>query len=162
MKLNKLLYFAQGYNLALLDKPLFNDVIEAWQYGPVIKNVYQSFNNKENISQTYGTFSLNAFDGWTIKLLLAVIDDYGKYSSSKLIEITHKKNSPWGNVYSPNKNNIISQESIKSYFKNKNNPPSIHNINLDKIGYIGKRDNSSDPIILPKDWDDEEDYIFGG
>ena len=156
LKLNKLLYFAQGYSLSLYNKPLFNENIEAWQYGPVVANVYHKFksSNKENIANTYGKFSYDIFGSDTIELLLAVINDYGKYSSSKLIEITHEKGSPWYMVYSENANNIIPNNSIKEYFKN----ISITQPNLKKIDYIGKRDDNSKPLLLPADWDDEEDY----
>lgn len=156
LKLNKLLYFAQGYSLALYNAPLFSENIEAWQYGPVVSNVYHKFksNNKENIANTYGNFSHDIFDSDTIELLLAVINDYGKYSSSKLIEITHEKGSPWDMVYSENANNIISNSSIKEYFKN----VSISKANLDKLEYIGKREDTLKPLLLPADLDDGEDY----
>lgn len=81
-------------------------------------------------------------------------DDYGKYSSSKLIEITHEKGSPWDMVYSENVNNIIPNNTIKEYFKN----ISISQPNLKKIEYIGKRDDNSKPLLLPADWDDKENY----
>ena len=132
LKLNKLLFFAQRYSLALYDKPLFS----------------------ENIAHTYGSFSLDMFDSNTIEILLAVINDYGKYSSSKLIEITHEKGSPWDMVYSENVNNIIPNNTIKEYFKN----ISISQPNLKKIEYIGKRDDNSKPLLLPADWDDKENY----
>jgi uncharacterized phage-associated protein len=35
LKLNKLLYYAQGASLARTGNTLFNDSIEAWPYGPV-------------------------------------------------------------------------------------------------------------------------------
>lgn len=36
LKLVKLCYIAQGFSLAVLDRPIFNDDrIEAWKYGPV-------------------------------------------------------------------------------------------------------------------------------
>ncbi|KJW07325.1 Panacea domain-containing protein [Orientia tsutsugamushi] len=34
LKLQKLVYFAQGAHLALFDKPLFKEDIEAWENGP--------------------------------------------------------------------------------------------------------------------------------
>ena len=43
LKLVKLCYIAQGLSLALLDKPLFSEPIEAWQYGPVVPSVYHEF-----------------------------------------------------------------------------------------------------------------------
>lgn len=157
--LHKLLYFAQGYSLALYNTPLFDEDIEAWKYGPVVPSIYQTYkyNKKENISKIKGDFSLDKYDSKTIELLLAVINDYGKYSSSELINITHEKGSPWDMVYKENENNIISKESILKYFKN-NNLAKINNTNLDNIEYIGKRDNTSKLLVLPADYDDKEDY----
>ncbi|MFK5281891.1 Panacea domain-containing protein, partial [Lacticaseibacillus paracasei] len=43
LKLLKLLYYAQGTCLALLDRPLFSETIEAWRHGPVVPSVYQAF-----------------------------------------------------------------------------------------------------------------------
>ena len=39
MKLQKMLYYQQGFHLAYFDTPLFDDEIEAWMYGPVVKSV---------------------------------------------------------------------------------------------------------------------------
>lgn len=157
--LHKFLYFAQGYSLALYNTPLFDEDIEAWKYGPVVPSVYQTYkyNKKENISKIKGDFSLDKYDSKTIELLLAVINDYGKYSSSELINITHEKGSPWDMVYKENENNIISKESIAEYFKN-NKLANIHNTNIENIEYIGKRDNNSKLLVLPAEWDDKEDY----
>ena len=49
LKLNKILYYAQGHYLKNYGKPLFEDAIEAWQHGPVVHSVYHSykcFNNQ--------------------------------------------------------------------------------------------------------------------
>src|SRR5258708_36262190 len=44
MKLQKLIYFAHGWHLALYDgEPLINEEIQAWQYGPVVQSVYHEF-----------------------------------------------------------------------------------------------------------------------
>ena len=43
LKLQKLLYYAQGWHLAFFDKPLFRDSIEAWVHGPVVPSVYSLF-----------------------------------------------------------------------------------------------------------------------
>ena len=36
LKLQKLVYYAQGFALVLLEKPLFPERIEAWIHGPVV------------------------------------------------------------------------------------------------------------------------------
>jgi uncharacterized phage-associated protein len=43
MKLQKLIYFAHGWSLALTDIPLITEHPEAWDYGPVIPSVYHEF-----------------------------------------------------------------------------------------------------------------------
>ncbi|MGO9794311.1 MAG: Panacea domain-containing protein [Solirubrobacteraceae bacterium] len=40
MKLQKLVYYAQAWHLALHDKPLFREAIEAWANGPVVRELY--------------------------------------------------------------------------------------------------------------------------
>ena len=47
LKLQKLLYLAQGYSYAFYDRPLFKDDLEGWVHGPVVRNVYDIFNAPE-------------------------------------------------------------------------------------------------------------------
>ena len=39
LKLQKLLYYVQGFHLAVFGEPLFEEEIEAWMYGPVVPSV---------------------------------------------------------------------------------------------------------------------------
>ena len=43
LKLQKLLYYAQGIHLALNGQPLYPERIEAWQHGPVVPEIYHAF-----------------------------------------------------------------------------------------------------------------------
>ena len=40
MKLQKLLYYSQAWWLAGMDSDLFSDDIEAWPWGPVVRDIY--------------------------------------------------------------------------------------------------------------------------
>ncbi len=40
LKLQKLLYFCQGFTLAMTGKPLFSEAIVAWEHGPVVREVW--------------------------------------------------------------------------------------------------------------------------
>ena len=41
LKLQKMLYYEQGFHLAAFDTPLFDENIEAWMFGPVVPEVYE-------------------------------------------------------------------------------------------------------------------------
>lgn len=45
LKLQKLLYYQQGFHLAAFDAPLFNDSMESWMYGPVVPVVYDTYSH---------------------------------------------------------------------------------------------------------------------
>lgn len=43
MKLQKLIYFAHGWHLAIYGEPLIDESVEAWAWGPVISSIYHDF-----------------------------------------------------------------------------------------------------------------------
>ncbi|MFZ4665312.1 MAG: Panacea domain-containing protein [Prochlorotrichaceae cyanobacterium] len=43
LKLQKLVYYAQAWHLALYDAPLFAEDFQAWVHGPVIPSLYQKY-----------------------------------------------------------------------------------------------------------------------
>lgn len=112
LKLQKLLYYAQGSYLGLYDKPLFDDAIFAWKHGPVVEGVYHEF--KQNGSRGIVEFD-NApiLDDETENVLKQVYDVFGKYSAWGLREMTHNE-TPWK---STKLNHVIDIELIKEYFK---------------------------------------------
>ena len=57
LKLQKLLYFAQGFSYAFYDKELFNDDFEAWVHGPVIPSIYHEY-KKDLSAYAHKSFSL--------------------------------------------------------------------------------------------------------
>ena len=48
MKLQKLLYYVQGFHIAVFNRPLFNEDIEAWMYGPVVPAGYEYYQENGN------------------------------------------------------------------------------------------------------------------
>ncbi|PZT48397.1 hypothetical protein B6S12_04185 [Helicobacter valdiviensis] len=128
LKLQKLLYYSQGYYSALYNKPLFDEEIRAWEHGPVVKEVYDHFKNlngntipasKENILNKQELKNISPEQKETIN---EVYELMGQYSAWKLREKTHNE-SPWLETYDEknkmnDEKNIISKEKIKKYFKN--------------------------------------------
>ena len=113
MKLQKLLYYAQGFYLAMYDKALFQDEFEAWEHGPVIPNLYRKFSK-------YGSSAIPKPEFFTFRpytdeekeFLREIYNAYGQFSAWALSEMTHKT-LPWKNA---RRNEIISKESMKEYF----------------------------------------------
>lgn len=110
MKLQKLIYFAHGWHLALYNDPLINEEIQAWQYGPVVQSVYHEFKEfgAEAISKIGTEFDLTSGelvtpripfdDARTMALLNKIWEIYGKYSGIQLSHLTHAPQSAWSKV----------------------------------------------------------------
>ena len=90
MKLQKLVYYAQGLHLVVFDKPLFNDSIEAWTYGPVVPRLYHEYKkfDKGGIPP-YDGFDPSKIDKVTQDFLDEVYTVFGQFSAIRLMEISH-------------------------------------------------------------------------
>ncbi|MBS0351571.1 MAG: SocA family protein [Proteobacteria bacterium] len=117
MKLSKLVYIAHGWSLALLNRPLIKEPIEAWKFGPVIESLYHEFKRFGNTNINMFAIADNIEEEEIVALLNKVWSGYKKYSAYELSNWTHIKDSPWDQVYSPKKKNqVIDNETIKEYF----------------------------------------------
>lgn len=119
LKLQKLLYFAQGISFCMHDEALFDDDFEAWVHGPVIKKIYFEYREYgyEPIDIKYDVKFNNKA---TIDVLEYVKRVYGKYDGKYLENITHNQ-EPWNQAregLDPDEkiNKTISKESIANYF----------------------------------------------
>jgi len=117
LKLQKLLYYLQGYWLVIFNKPLFEEDIEAWMYGPVVPSVYEYFKGygsraimPDDVSETEEL----SFDEDEGDLFVNVLEEYGQFSAVKLMEMTHSE-LPWKSV-ATGKGNVISHDSLVKYF----------------------------------------------
>lgn len=117
LKLQKMLYYLQGFFIAVFDKKLFEEPIEAWQYGPVVRDAY--FHFKE-----FGPASISLKGDEKIidlthnedELFREVMEEYGQFSAIKLMNMTHEE-LPWKKTFSENPQGEISYELLKEYFK---------------------------------------------
>lgn len=120
MKLQKLIYIANGVCLAKNDEPLIIEQIEVWPYGPVIRSVYNTYKifGNSNISpKFFGSFDLG--EDLDNKAMLAFQDAWniGKdISAIKLSNWTHNPDSPWTKAKSENLF-TIPDEYMQNYFK---------------------------------------------
>ncbi len=117
MKLQKLVYYAQGFSLALTGKPLFDEPIEAWMHGPVVADLYHRFSEfGGNPIPLSNTFNPSVLSRDHRALIEEVFDVYGQYSAWKLRQLTHEE-SPWmDNYVEGSYSREIPQDEMRRYF----------------------------------------------
>lgn len=115
LQLQKILYYIQGaYIKKTNGEILFKNKIGAWQYGPVVPDVYDEFYgySSSNINIKYSTDELCE----DIKNIIdPVIEEKSKISAWILVEQTHKE-LPWMKSYEEGRKNDITLDIMKRYF----------------------------------------------
>lgn len=117
LKLQKLVYYAQGFSLALTGKPLFNETIEAWQHGPVVPSLYRSLkkHGSEPIPSPENGINLENYPVDVTELLDEVYSVYGQFSASKLRNMTHQE-PPWTEAMGFGASHPINHQTMREYF----------------------------------------------
>jgi uncharacterized phage-associated protein len=113
MKLQKLVFYAHAWWLAIKGEPLFEEDIQAWPWGPVIPSLYQqfrAFGRSPIVGQRAETFvnrgsavsSLNWHfgrpdqpSGEVTEFLKSVWESHKKYTGIQLSNATHDPGEPW-------------------------------------------------------------------
>lgn len=114
MKLQKLVYYAQGLYLVIYNSPLFKERIEAWTYGPVIRDLYHTYKNYEASGiPADADFNPSSIDDDTKGFLDEIHDVFGQFSAIRLMDIAHSDQC-WIDAGSGNK---ISHKSMKKCLK---------------------------------------------
>jgi len=151
MKLQKLVYFAHGWHLALTGRPLLSEPIQAWSYGPVIYSIYSEFKKygdqpitsraqeirveNDGVATYEPDIKMENQDlSWGKSVSKAIIERvwalYKDYTGIQLSNLTHTEGTPWLTI----KNTFpdgkiprginIPNELIKKFFKQKMEQPS--------------------------------------
>lgn len=130
MQLLKLIYIAHGWHLATIGKPLIDEPVLAWRYGPVVRSVYREF--REYGGKPIAARAIDNSRGWpsiaqlqatkqTELVLDKVWSEYGQYSGPQLMHLTHQPDSPWFEVWhnqggKDHVNAVIDDDQIKEHF----------------------------------------------
>jgi uncharacterized phage-associated protein len=92
LRLQKLLYYCQGWCLALLDRPLFAQPIEAWTNGPVVKDVYQLFAGQRcGITPDVAGEPTAPLTATEAALVRMVWSEYARHTPGELVRMTHEE-----------------------------------------------------------------------
>ena len=139
MKLQKLVFLAHGWHLAIYKAPLVREEIEAWQWGPVISDLYHEVKEfgRESIRgritdlgileldevEFYGAeiHEIPEYDSRTMGLLEEVWEVYQGFTGFQLSNWLHVEGSPWHQVCNQDGgiglHEIISNDIIREYYE---------------------------------------------
>lgn len=96
LKLQKLLYYAEGWFLALHGRSLFADTIQAWPRGPAVYRVWKTYSDYQwkPIRKSVAPPDVSRMAEDHLEELMA---EYGNFSAYTLERMTHEE-PPWLNA----------------------------------------------------------------
>ena len=118
-KLQKLVYYAQAWSLVWDDDALFEEEIEAWANGPVVRELYNAHRRQFRIS-TIGGGDPGRLTPNQRDTIDCVLDFYGDKSPQWLSDLTHME-APWqiarqGIPDGKRGNVVIPKDQISEYY----------------------------------------------
>jgi uncharacterized phage-associated protein len=114
LKLQKLLYYAKGFYLAIFGSNLFPERLEAWTHGPVVPEIYHRY--KLYGSNPINQLEYNSIEKFTkdqIDFLNEIWSVFGQYSAWKLRDMTHNE-KPWTDHEADA--SVIKDDELRNYF----------------------------------------------
>ena len=92
----KLTYLCQAWMLGMFGEPMFSQKVEAWEYGPVIADVYHGVKHYVNqpIDETMRARPAD-FNDKEDHILCEVYRVFGSWSGGALSGHTHQPGTPW-------------------------------------------------------------------
>lgn len=108
LELQKVLYVAQMYHLGMTNTPLIAEAFEAWDYGPVVPDVYAR-------AKGFGKSAIPNVFHWVppvpegtneMATLKAISASTKNFTPGQLVDITHWVGGAWAKVYRPNEKGI--------------------------------------------------------
>jgi len=126
LELQKLVYFVYCEYLKMFGEEMFVDDFEAWDYGPVIPEIYYSlqkygkseivhYNDPEIMAELQSRIIKFEEHDKLLKAIDRTIEKYGDLKGFQLVDKTHIPDSPWNRVYRRGRNEVISKEILRDY-----------------------------------------------
>ena len=128
---NKIVFFLHGWYLAKTGRPLVSAKIEAWEYGPVFRELYWEFKSfgkapittratRRNPQTAQKEICREVLSEADAEFIQPLLEKYVAMSTSKLLELSHVSDGPWDQVYNhPGESNPgmrISDDLIRAHF----------------------------------------------
>ena len=132
MHLQKLIYIAHGWNLAVNNEPLVDEQFQAWEFGPVSLSMYRALKMYGSGPVTrlirHGDETPDKFDDdgdsivakleqYEKEIIDQIWEEFKEYKAFQLSALTHKSNSPWDKAFkNGGQNTLIPNNDIQDYF----------------------------------------------
>jgi uncharacterized phage-associated protein len=110
LSLQKILYFAHAWHLAKYDRPLLGHRFEAWQFGPVIRVVFDQLKDLKARNIDRRLQKIDPSSGRMVDAAYQLTNDeqlflknifayYAQFDARKLVDLTHERDGPWDRVW---------------------------------------------------------------
>lgn len=111
LRINKLLFFIHAASLVARNEGLVRNHFEAWQYGPVIRPVFEAFKKHGDhwisepatfLDYASGIVKPIDFDDIAPRDLIIIdeiFSEYSRFSTGQLVALSHEPGGPWDVVY---------------------------------------------------------------
>lgn len=137
----KMIFYAHGWHLSHQKEPLVSQPFEAWDHGPVVRAVWESFRGNgrkpltgrakrlDVISNSYSEVR-DPIDPKQADFLRQIFDAYSHVDAFDLSNATHVPGSPWDEVWNAPNGTInvgmkISNDEVRKWFSDKRAPRSL-------------------------------------
>jgi uncharacterized phage-associated protein len=131
LKLQKLVYYSEGWHLAYFEHPLIAEDFEAWVHGPVVRSLWDHYKGRGNYFTEWRLkpehvegirdYFRRLLRPEQLELIADVLKEYGDKSAYHLESLSHTE-APWRearNGRSPSEHSeaLISKETMKNYYQ---------------------------------------------
>ena len=109
LALQKILYIAHMFHLGRTGAPLISEQFEAWDYGPVVPEVYRRVRGfgSERIRNVFHWVPGVPEGSSEMQLIHEAADATKGMTPGRLVSITHSENGAWYKCYKPGYRGIV-------------------------------------------------------
>jgi uncharacterized phage-associated protein len=130
--INKVVFFLHAHYLVQYGQPLVSAKVEAWDFGPVFRELYKEFREfdrgpikkrAERLNPETGKREVCAYDlsNEEQELLASLAKKYVRLRPTALVALSHEKGGPWDQVWNhdtaTNASMSITNDLIKAWYE---------------------------------------------
>ena len=120
MQVLKLVYYCHAWMLGIYGRPLIRQPIEAWRYGPVVRELYRSIRDYggDPIPLLIDGAPDTDYDSEEQRIIDQVWEQYGQLTGLQLSSLTHAAGTPWDITWRKwGRDAIVPNALIERYYR---------------------------------------------